>query len=1440
MAYSVGSASVDIVPSAKGFQAKLDAQLRGVTAKVDVALKDAGVRQQLEAISRGVTATVRVDLDDAGARTKLDALTRRRSATVNVDADTGGAEAKLAGLGSAASGAGGSISALLIAGAALAPAIVPAAAAATGALLGIGAASLVGAAGVGVLVLGLAGVVSAVSATTKAQAGAAQEAATAAAAQVAAAERIRSAQVGVKSAEASLANARAASADAARRSAQAVQQAQQGVRAATQQAAQAVAQAVAQEATAERSLRAALQQEVDAQKALSDARQQAKRDIEDLTNSVADGALAQRQAAIDVENAKAALDKLGPTQIQIEQAITRTALAQERYTKLLANPKATQAQRDAARVAVEAAKSQQLALEQSVGGSDLQRRQAQLDYEQALQHQKELATSQQRLTEQQKAAQAAGVNGAPGVVSAQQNVAQAHQGVADAHQGVADAQKAVVHARIDGAQRIQNAERALADATAARATQERQSQYSIAQAQQQVANSQRSLAAAYAKTGTTAATATDKARDALAKLTPEGRKLAAFIVGTIIPGFKHLGDLAQGPISRGLLAGFQAAAPLFPVIERLVVKLGDAMGKLLESAGKALGSPFWVDFFRMLGSIAGPVIHNLGTIIGNLVTGFAGMLQTFAPVGKSIGDALLNVSKHFKDFGTGKTTGLGRFFDYVTQVGPLVAGMFGSLFRAVGHIMVALAPFGTTVVGWIKTFADWISRIPVDTLRQVAGQVAAVVLAVKGLSVGASIVGALGPAFTLLANPVGLVVLAVGALVTIVGVVLWHSQRFRDFVTKELLPALGNAAAMVKAGLTAALHGLWGFIDQKVIPVVIYLARTALAGARDAFNIVRAAVERNRPQLEKLWSAFKKVADFVVQKIIPLLGPVLQAQFRWLGTTIGIAIDVIGGIIDVFTNVHDAALRLLGAKGTLRKIFTDGVAAIGRIWDGLKAVAKAPIKFVIDTVLNKGLIPAYNWVAGILPGVGPIKPIPLPKGFAAGTSNVLPGYTPGADVHRFYSPTGGILDLSGGEGIARPELVREIGPARWDAANAAAASGRVGDGLRYLGGFAQGASRVWPTNTHKLSGNYAGHSGVDIAAGYGAPIYAAAPGTISYTGWGHGYGQAIFEKIAGSMLSIVYGHTSKLLTRSGQHVNAGQLIGRVGATGHATGPHLHFEINSPGPFGNAADRSRSLAWLNGATVNGGGGIVGDGGGGLVDWIGKLKDKFAGPLGKLKALESSPWGKLVAAAPRALASGMIANAKHFVADAAGNVVSGIGNVVAAGSNRARGQILLAAAGFNPLTQWGPLNKLWTRESGWRTTATNPTSGAYGIPQALPASKMASAGGDWRTNPNTQIKWGLGYIKDRYGSPSNAWAHELRSGWYDNGGWLQPGTTIVHNNTGRPEPVFTGSQFDQLVAGRGGRALTAAGDVYVGYDPGELFDEWDRRDRRAAVRHNLTPV
>jgi hypothetical protein len=96
------------------------------------------------------------------------------------------------------------------------------------------------------------------------------------------------------------------------------------------------------------------------------------------------------------------------------------------------------------------------------------------------------------------------------------------------------------------------------------------------------------------------------------------------------------------------------------------------------------------------------------------------------------------------------------------------------------------------------------------------------------------------------------------------------------------------------------------------------------------------------------------------------------------------------------------------------------------------------------------------------------------------------------------------------------------------------------------------------------------------------------------------------------------------------------------------------------------------------------------------------------------------------------------------------------------NRALGMQMCADKGWSA-SQCQDLGTLWQKESGWSTRAHN-SSGAHGIPQALPVSKMASAGSNWQTSARTQIAWGLGYIESRYGNPSNALAHSHSTGWY----------------------------------------------------------------------------
>lgn len=163
-------------------------------------------------------------------------------------------------------------------------------------------------------------------------------------------------------------------------------------------------------------------------------------------------------------------------------------------------------------------------------------------------------------------------------------------------------------------------------------------------------------------------------------------------------------------------------------------------------------------------------------------------------------------------------------------------------------------------------------------------------------------------------------------------------------------------------------------------------------------------------------------------------------------------------------------------------------------------------------------------------------------------------------------------------------------------------------------------------------------------------------------------------------------------------------------------------------------------------------------GGVVLWSGisgtSLSTTFRGLLqGQAPSANQEP----VTTIPAASSTGSTA------APAAGDTGA---NSASAAENQAIARLLAAPYGWSAGTQWDDLVSLWNRESGWSTTATNPSSGAYGIPQALPPTKMpAAAQASGGSSASAQISWGLQYIQETYpGGPEGAWAHEQANGWY----------------------------------------------------------------------------
>ena len=237
---------------------------------------------------------------------------------------------------------------------------------------------------------------------------------------------------------------------------------------------------------------------------------------------------------------------------------------------------------------------------------------------------------------------------------------------------------------------------------------------------------------------------------------------------------------------------------------------------------------------------------------------------------------------------------------------------------------------------------------------------------------------------------------------------------------------------------------------------------------------------------------------------------------------------------------------------TIPNAFRDGARWVGEQWNKLGDVAKAPVRFVIDTVINDGLIGTFNTVAGWI-GLKGLGRVPLPRGFATG------GYT--GDGGK-YDPAG---IVHAGEFVFTQEETRKAGV------------GTLANLARSLRGYAQGGF-VTPvpgaTITQGFSG-LNGHNGLDMAARSGTPIRAAFPGNVTFSGWSsYGGGNEIHIQHAGGW-ETWYAHNSNNLVRPGMVVNRGQQIALMGMTGNATGPHLHYMVMKGG-WPNVVDPSPFL------------------------------------------------------------------------------------------------------------------------------------------------------------------------------------------------------------------------------------------------------------------------
>lgn len=334
----------------------------------------------------------------------------------------------------------------------------------------------------------------------------------------------------------------------------------------------------------------------------------------------------------------------------------------------------------------------------------------------------------------------------------------------------------------------------------------------------------------------------------------------------------------------------------------------------------------------------------------------------------------------------------------------------------------------------------------------------------------------LSPVFTAIKYAVGIVLAAFVLLGMIFGVVWDAIVAVAQWAWNTVLKPVFDAIMWVFGQVGAFFGWVWNTLIKPAWDALAFgiswVWENIIRPAWDALTAALAAIGNFfvwvwnaliKPAWDALGAGIAWVWNNVILPAWNALTAALQAVgnfFTWIwNSVIKPAWDALGaGIKWVVDNVLLPIWDTLkGALDLVGRAFEAAVDWIGRVWDRIKAIAAKPVRFVVDTVYNKGIREAWNKVAGWL-NLPKLDEAPLGElgNYARGTSR-LPGYSPGHDNMRFVSTDGrAAINLGGGEGIARPEVVRAVGPSRWDNLNTAARTGGVPAVRRELGNFAGG------------------------------------------------------------------------------------------------------------------------------------------------------------------------------------------------------------------------------------------------------------------------------------------------------------------------------------------------------------------------------------------------
>lgn len=605
--------------------------------------------------------------------------------------------------------------------------------------------------------------------------------------------------------------------------------------------------------------------------------------------------------------------------------------------------------------------------------------------------------------------------------------------------------------------------------------------------------------------------------------------------------------------AQGLLAQFGLTGSQIEQLTPLMVDYAAKTGKDLPTAAEDLGKAL-LGQGRSLKSVgidftdAGSTGANFDQIMAGLSTNVAG----FGEVAGGTASGKVNILKE----------------------------SFGDLQEAVGEQLMPpltnLAQWATTAIGWMTQHRGLVMGLGAG-MAVLAGTVLAVNAATTVWNALQMVARAATVAWTgvqwllnaaLTANPIGLVVVAIAALVAAIVLAWQHSETFRNIVT-----------------------GAWNAVKGAIETVANWWTQTAYPAISAAVTALGQFFQNVGTVIGNVWAGIRSAIDTAWQFIwnyvlLPIRVEVAAVQwaFQVASQAIGAAWEWIRSALAtgwdwIRTNVFD---RISAGIDVVRRAFQTGVDLIGQAWDTLRSKAEAPVKFVIDTVLNNGIIRAINNISTFLTGSNAITPISY-GGAGAGSGSGRPPAIGGAGS----APFGGVTDFIAGIADGVVDLLSDpAGFIKNLGANLMSGLGSnpftavlAGIPGKIASWVAQWVSKIMPAGPTGTAGRvlpagsytigmpfhgYPGHEGADYPAPMGTPIFAPWAGVVSRAvSLATSYGRHVFLDHGGG-IQTRYAHMLRYVVGAGQVVAPGQLIGYVDSTGNSTGSHLHFEYRRNG------------------------------------------------------------------------------------------------------------------------------------------------------------------------------------------------------------------------------------------------------------------------------------